>query len=440
MNEHFFGIFLLGTSLLQGNIAVSNSPNSPHRKLSNLTEDVSVLKQEIKTLQNVEVNFNESLKKISDNTTQQSVAYEQLKNKNETLTSEITSLKSENEALKSEISNLKKLCENLAEQEQKIKTLQTENTNLSGKIQALESNNTHEKDEEVSKLVSNIATIQGELNEIKNELKSTPNALAKLQSDNERTHQKLQTIQDINAQIDELNKNLSLVKNTTDSLTLSRENIEKYLQELYAEIIDKFNRFAQENEQKTEQKQVPTDELKEINHKIETFSSKYQKLDTFNDILASFQEDLSQLKDSSFSLNVSHEKLEKDFQTFSNQTNEQIKTIKQNEVEIDAYKAEAEKTQLNEFKKEMVNKCKNICQKTLTQTNEQLQRLAQQVQTKIDNLRSRTFSKHIILSGESLSSIAKRYSTSPEQILITNNIQSARDLRVGDTIIVPNNL
>lgn len=364
MQAKIVGIFLLGTSLVQGDIAVSNSINSPHRKLSDLTEDVSVLKQEIKTIQEVKVNFDEALKKISDNATQQLADYEQLKNRNEALTSELTKLKSENENLKSEVGNLKKLCENLTEQ------------------------------------------------------------------------QNLQITQDINTKIDELDKNLSSVKNTTDGLTLSRQNIEKYLQELYAEVTDKFNRFAQEDEQK----QFSTDELKEINQKIENFLGKYQKLDAFNDILVSFQDDLSQLKDSNFSLNVSHEKLEKDFQTLSNQTNGQIKNIEQNKVEADAYKAEAEKKQLNEFKKELVDKCKNICKKTLTQTNEQLQTLAQQVQTKIDNLKSRTFSKHIILSGESLSSIAKRYSTSPEQILITNNIQSARDLRVGDTIIVPNNL
>ena len=50
MQVNFLGIFLLGTAFMQGDITVSNSPNSPHRKLSDLTEDVSVLKKEIKTL------------------------------------------------------------------------------------------------------------------------------------------------------------------------------------------------------------------------------------------------------------------------------------------------------------------------------------------------------------------------------------------------------
>ena len=423
MHVKFVGFFLLGTSFVQGNITVSNSPNSPHRKLSDLTEDVSVLKQEVKTIQSSNANFNEILKKISNNETQQA------------------QLKSENEVLKSEINNLKNLCENLSKQpkdfEQKIQQLQTENNTLKVKLQALETNN---KNQEVNTLETMLADLQSELNEFKNTFKNTPNSLAKLQADNETTTQKLQIIANINTQIEELGKNLSLIKNTTDNLTMSRENIEKYLQEFYAEISDKFKQFEQSNAQKTEQKQITDEEFKEINQKIENFLGKYQKLDTFNDILVSFQEDLSQLKDSSFSLNVSQKNLEKDFKTFSDETYEQIKNIQKTEIEKDAYKDEAIKNQMSEFKKDLINKCENICQKVVNQTNDRLQNLVQQVQTKVDSIRSRTFSKHTILSGESLNSIAKRYSTSPEQILITNNIQSARDLRVGDTIIVPNNL
>ena len=409
MQVKFLGIFLLGTAFMQGDITVSNSPNSPHRKLSDLTEDVSVLKKEIKVVQEMKEKFNEILKKISDNATQQSAVYEQLKSKNEMLASEVDNFKklyeeaskkllettnqqkqltSENESLKTEISNLKNLCSNLPWQEQKIQNLDATVFQLQGKL-----------NDEASK-----------------------------------------TTDDIHSKIDELNKNLSLIKDTTDNLTMSRENIEKYLQEFYAEVSNKFKQFEQSNAQEAEQKQITDEELKEINQKIENFLGKYQKLDTFNDILVSFQDDLSQLKDSTFSLNVSHEKLEKDFQTFSNQTNEQIKNIQNREVEKDAYKSEAIKNQMSEFKKDLINKCENICQKVVNQTNDRLQNLVQQVQTKVNSIKSRTFSKHTILSGESLNSIAKRYSTSPEQILITNNIQSARDLRVGDTIIVPNNL
>ncbi len=409
MQVNFLGIFLLGTAFMQGDITVSNSPNSPHRKLSDLTEDVSVLKKEIKVVQEMKENFNEIFKKISDNATQQSAVYEQLKSKNEMLASEVDNFKklyeeaskklletttrqdlltSENEALKTEISNLKNLCSNLPGQEQKIQNLDATVSQLQGKL-----------NDEASKATD-----------------------------------------DVHTKIDELNKNLSLIKDTTDNLTMSRENLEKYLQEFYAEISDKFKQFEQSNAPKTEQKQITDEEFKEINQKIENFLGKYQKLDTFNDILVSFQEDLSQLKDSSFSLNVSQKNLEKDFKTFSDETYEQIKNIQKTEIEKDAYKDEAIKNQMNEFKKDLINKCENICQKVVNQTNDRLQNLVQQVQTKVDSIRSRTFSKHTILSGESLSSIAKRYSTTPEQILITNNIQSARDLRVGDTIIVPNNL
>lgn len=452
MNEHFFGIFLLGTSLLQGNIAVSNSPNSPHRKLIDLTEDVSVLKQEMKNIQAVKNNFNEVLKKISDNELQQVAFYEQIKTSNSALTAELANLKNQyaeatktlsahaenqkeiNQNLKLENEALKRLCEDLAKQprifEQKLQQLNAENSNLTEKLKTLESNTNVQKMQEIASLETAMMALQTELNDLKF---NTP--LSKLQTDNEIIRQKILSMDDIILQLNQLTENLSSVKNVTDGLTISRENIEKYLQDFYAEVTEKFNNIANEKEQKKSE-EINFDEIRELNQTFVNFRKKYKKLDTLNDILVGFQNDLSQMEDSMFILNVSKENLEKDFKSLSAQTDKKIKDIKQ----VEADTENALKKQLEDLKQDVVDNCKNICQQTSNKINDQLQSITQQVQSKIDSLKARTFSKHVILSGESLSSIAKRYSTSPEQILITNNIQSARELRVGDTIIVPNNI
>ncbi len=446
MQAQFVGIFLLGTTLLQGDLAISNSPNSPHRKLSELTKDVSVLKQEIKAIQDVKGDFAEILKRIFANETQQAASYEQIKNMNTEMDSvkkqyedfrqifatsaeeqknREQQLKTENEALKVEINNLKILCDTLTQQpqilEQKLQQLQAEN------------NNYKQKSQEVNELKASVVAFQSELASINDKLNHTTN-LVELQSDNNATNKNFPTIEEISTQLEQINKSLSFVKSTTDNLVISRENMEKYLQDLYAEVNEKFNTIAKV----IDRKENSFNTLKEINEKVSSFQEKYSKLDTFNDVLLDFQNDLAQLKDSTFALSVSKENLEKNLQNFTKLTDDKFKEIKQ--AKSDVSKNEVVKNQLNDFKQELVDKCKRICKKSFDKTNEQIQSIVQQVQTKIDSLKSRTFSKHIILSGESLSSIAKRYSTSPEQILITNNIQSARELRVGDTIIVPNNI
>ena len=411
MRTKIVGIFLLGTALVQGNITLSNSPNSPYRKLSDLTENVTVLNQKLQNVQRMDIKLNEIFQKISENEKQHAAAYDLLKTQNEKLASELENFKRLYDNSAETFS--KATQQNLLSSENKI--LKSKINSLEEKIKALENNNNLSKFESVDKLESNVGLLQHEVTDIRTKLNDIPGELetnlAKIRSENKVSPESLKTI---DTQLDKLKRKYSSIKNKTNELTLSRENMEKYLQEFYAEINDKLNNLEKGKEYTTEENM---EDLKEIKQRIDTFLEKYQKIDTFNDILLSFQNDLSQLKDSIFELSIAQENIIKNSSDGTNSD-----------------------TKLNEFKKDIIKQCENICKQTIHQTNENLQNIAQQVQIKMDSLKARSFSKHIILSGESLSSIAKRYSTSPEQILLTNNIKSARDLRVGDTIIVPNNL
>lgn len=95
--------------------------------------------------------------------------------------------------------------------------------------------------------------------------------------------------------------------------------------------------------------------------------------------------------------------------------------------------------QLSAFKKEITDKCKAMCLSTLNQANDRLQSLAQQMQTNFDCLREKSYIKHIVLAGESLSSIANRYQSSVSQILAANHLQNSKNVKVGDMIWIPKN-
>ena len=82
---------------------------------------------------------------------------------------------------------------------------------------------------------------------------------------------------------------------------------------------------------------------------------------------------------------------------------------------------------------DLLKQCQKLCADTINQTNDRLQDLARQVQQKIDQLKPVEI-KHTISSGESLSSIARRYNTTAEAILKLNNLSTAKTLRVGDMI------
>jgi len=83
--------------------------------------------------------------------------------------------------------------------------------------------------------------------------------------------------------------------------------------------------------------------------------------------------------------------------------------------------------------------CKTTCDETIRQVNDRLQNLAQQMQSGFDALSCAKCVQHTIASGESLSSIAQRYRTTPAQIRAVNGLQNSKGLRVGDTILIPKN-
>lgn len=159
---------------------------------------------------------------------------------------------------------------------------------------------------------------------------------------------------------------------------------------------------------------------------------------------------LDELSEESKGFKTAQAALEQHYQLFFDEVNRQLKSIddvlSKNSGDSGAGNAQLNQLQeqFNSLKKDLGDKwkdlsdrCKNMCASTLTQANDRLQNLAQQMQTNFDHLRERSFTKHIILSGESLTSIAKQYQTTPTKILSVNNLPNAKNLRVGDVLWIP---
>ena len=97
------------------------------------------------------------------------------------------------------------------------------------------------------------------------------------------------------------------------------------------------------------------------------------------------------------------------------------------------------KHSFQKIEKKLGEFCKTTCDETIRQVNDRLQNLAQQMQSGFDALSCAKCVQHTIVSGESLSSIAQRYRTTPAQIRAVNGLQNSKGLRVGDTILIPKN-
>lgn len=97
------------------------------------------------------------------------------------------------------------------------------------------------------------------------------------------------------------------------------------------------------------------------------------------------------------------------------------------------------KQSFQKIEKRLGEFCKETCDETIRQVNDRLQNLAQQMQSGFDALSCAKCTQHTIISGESLSSIAKKYNTTPAQIRAVNGLQNAKSLRVGDVILIPKN-
>ena len=97
------------------------------------------------------------------------------------------------------------------------------------------------------------------------------------------------------------------------------------------------------------------------------------------------------------------------------------------------------KYSFQKMEKKLGEFCKTTCDETIRQVNDRLQNLAQQMQSGLNALSCAKCVQHTIVSGESLSSIAQRYRTTPAQIRAVNGLQNSKSLRVGDTILIPKN-
>ena len=69
--------------------------------------------------------------------------------------------------------------------------------------------------------------------------------------------------------------------------------------------------------------------------------------------------------------------------------------------------------------------------------SKQIKNLSEQIKENLAKMARSACIQHIIVSGESLASIAKKYNIPPDQILSANGLQDARGLHVGDTLRIP---
>ena len=372
-----FILFVMLCSDLFGQIGqiapiVSNSPNSPYRQLSLLTQDVEELKEELNAVKN---NLNVCVGEKNENLQQEieklQLSYVKLEQKLEDTCHLINDIKLE---LLKEFQDGKNFSVKMAE---KIKVLEEENEKfkngyLQQKIESLQISytNLEQKLEDTCRFISDIGTEKCDL-----------------------MQKELQANKDFSAQIEQ--KILAVLTDWCKQTEVKIEADHASLEEVKRNLpksndwisSNAFLAFKNENEQ-------------HVRELIDFFSE--EKIAQFNKRLNEQEQKIYQLSQkggSQVNLKHSFQKMEK---------------------------------KLGEF-------CKTTCDETIRQVNDRLQNLAHQMQSGFDALSCAKCVQHTIVSGESLSSIAQRYRTTPAQIRAVNGFQNSKNLRVGDTILIPKN-
>ena len=373
--------FVILCSSLYGQVVqttpiVSNSPNSPYRQLSLLTKDVDRLKEELEILKN-----NQTL----------------LEKENEKC------LQQELEALKASCSNLE---QKLEEVHRSISDIGTEKYELMQKELQMHKDFSTEMTERVKVLEEENEKLKN--NNLQQELESLKISYANLEQKLEDTchfvsdigtekyelmQKELQANKDLSAQIEQ--KILAVLadwcKQAEGKIDADHASLEEVKRSLAGSndwvSSNAFVAFKNENEQ-------------HVRELIDFFAE--EKIEQFRQKLNEQDQKIYQLSKSDGAqgnLKHSFQKIEK---------------------------------KLGEF-------CKTTCDETIRQVNDRLQNLAQQMQSGLDALSCAKCVQHTIVSGESLSSIAQRYRTTPAQIRAVNGLQNSKGLRVGDTILIPKN-
>ena len=373
--------FIMLCSSLHGQVAqatpvVSNSPNSPYRQLSLLTKDVDNLKEELETLKKNQT----SLEKEEENCLQQELEalktnYSNLEQKLEEVCRSINSIGIEKYELMQKELQIHK--DFSKEMTERVKVLEEEN-------EKLKNNNLHQE----------LETLKISYANLEQKLEDTCHFVSDIGTEKYELMQKeLQANKDFSAQIEQ--KILAILTNwckqaegKIDADHASLEEVKRSLPKSNDWVSSNaFVAFKNENEQ----------HIKEL---IDFFAE--EKIEQFRQKLNEQDQKIYQLSKSDgaqSNLKHSFQKIEK---------------------------------KLGEF-------CKTTCDETLRQVNNRLQNLAQQMQSGLDALSCAKCVQHTIVSGESLSSIAQRYRTTPAHIRAVNGLQSSKSLRVGDTILIPKN-
>ena len=359
---------------------VSNSPNSPYRQLSIVTQDVDKLKEELSVLKSNQATLEEENKKLKDSCWRQEMeklqaSYANLEQKLEDTCHFISDMGAEKyDLMQKELQANKdfslEIMEKLKTLEKEIETLK--NNNLQQELEGLKTNyaNLEQKLEDTCRFISDIGAEKYDL-----------------------MQKELQANKDFSTQIEQ--KILAILTDwckqaemKIDADHASLEDVKRNLPKSNDWVTSNaFVAFKNENEQ-------------HVRELIDFFAE--EKIEQFRQKLNEQDQKIYQLSKSDGTqgnLKHSFQKIEK---------------------------------KLGEF-------CKTTCDETIRQVNDRLQNLAQQMQSGLDALSCAKCVQHTIASGESLSSIAQRYRTTPAQIRAVNGLQNSKGLRVGDTILIPKN-
>lgn len=367
---------------------ISNSPNSPYRQLSLLTKEVDELK--------------ENLKLIKD-------ASEENKEKMSTLLEEIQALKTANTELQTEINLFK--------------------NNTSKENVSLES---------VKELQENIVSLKNQLSDFQVNYADSSKRIKDLEEE-------IKTVKE--------GLNSAALNQSLDALKADYANLEQKLEDTCHFVSDigteKYNLL--ENEIKglksissqVEQKvlAILTDWCKQAEHKInmehESLEEVKRNLPKTNDWMSSNAFVAFKNENEQHVRELIDFFAEEKIAQFAQKLDEQDQKIHQ------LSKGTNGNTNLKHSFQKIERKlgefCKTTCDETIRQVNDRLQNLAQQMQSGFDALSCAKCVQHTITSGESLSSIAQHYRTTPAQIRAVNGLQNSKNLRVGDTILIPKN-
>lgn len=265
-------------------------------------------------------------------------------------------------------------------------------------------------------------------------------------------HTLMEEMEGLRKEMEGLNVDKNVVNNVLEAISQEAQHRNLMFENLQAEnesLKDSLNKLTTDYESlkakvaalEKQQDKTP-DEV--VNNAIKNVEALSEWKNKNEEVLQQLQLDLPGIKKVNYELKWIKENTENFIKVSYEEIHKKIKILESeiNKIVASNSKIQANdlQSQVNNIKKEVTEKCKSICASTLSQANDRLQSLAQQMQANFDRIREKDYMKHIVLSGESLNSIAKRYQLSVQQILSANQIQNAKSIKVGDMLWIPKNI